>query len=95
MFDNPNDVLIPLEGKEWNPEKPIAEAVELAEKALREKVDQIDITITLTGSFAAKFHFLKSILSSLGMPDNEVDLFIMQSGIENQFNKLKESIKSE
>jgi hypothetical protein len=96
MIKNPKDVLIPIEGTEWNPERPVAEAVELAEKALREQVEEIELNVSLTGSFASKFHFLKTILSSLGMPDKEVDLFILQSGIETQFNKLRESLsKSE
>ncbi len=94
MIEDPNKVLMPVEGMEWNPERPIAEAVKLAEEALKTSVDSIDFNVTLTGKFAAKFHFIKTLLSSFGMPENEIDLYILQSGIEAQFKKLAESVNN-
>lgn len=94
MIEDPNKVLIPVEGLEWNPERSVAEAVKLAEEALKTNVDSIDFEVKLTGTFAAKFHFIKTLLSSFGMPDSEIDLYILQSGIEAQFKKLAESMNN-
>jgi hypothetical protein len=94
MIDDPNKVLMPVEGLEWNPERPVAEAVKLAEEALRANVDTIDFEVKLTGTFASKFHFIKTLLESFGMPDSEIDLYILQSGIEAQFKKLAESVNN-
>ncbi len=94
MIEDPNKVLIPVEGLEWNPERSVAEAVKLAEEALKTNVDSIDFEVKLTGTFAAKLHFIKTLLSSFGMPDSEIDLYILQSGIEAQFKKLAESMNN-
>lgn len=94
MIEDPNNVLIPVEGLEWNPERPIAEAIKLAEEALKTKVESIDFEVKLTGTFAAKFHFIKTLLQSFGMPDSEIDIYILQSGIESHFRKLAESVNN-
>lgn len=86
-----NKVLIPVDF-EWNPERPVSEAVKIAEEALQNRVEKIDFNVELTGSFAQKFHFIKTLMSSLGMPEPEVDKYILQSGIEAQFRKLAESL---
>jgi hypothetical protein len=91
MFEDPNKVLVPIEGLEWNPETPVAEAVKLAEEALKATIDSIEFKVELKGTFAYKYHFIKVLLSSLGMPDNEIDNYILYSGIESQFRKLAES----
>jgi hypothetical protein len=91
MIEDPNKVLVPIEGLEWNPETPIAEAIKLAEEALKVKIDTIDFKVELKGTFAYKYHFIKVLLSSLGMPDVEIDNYILYSGIEAQFRKLAES----
>jgi len=91
MIDDPNKVLIPIQGLEWNPERPIAEAVKLAEEALKTNVETLYFAVKLTGTFPPTFHFIKTLLQSLGMPDSEIDVYILQSGIEAQFKKLAES----
>lgn len=94
MFEDPKKVLIPVD-VEWNPERPVAEAIVLAEEALKDDIDSVDFSVKLTGIFASKFHFIKVLLSSLGMPDDEIDLYILQSGIEAQFRKLAESVQKD
>lgn len=94
MLKDPNKVLMPVEGQEWNPEKPISEAVQLAEEALKTNVEKVHFEVDLTGSFASKFYFIKTLLSSFGMPEDEIDLYILQSGIEAQFKKMAESMNN-
>jgi hypothetical protein len=90
MIEDPNKVLVPVDDLEWNPERPISEAIKIAEESLKTRIDKIDFAVELSGTFANKFHFIKTLLSSLGMPDSEIDLYILCSGIEEQFRKLAE-----
>jgi|AACY02.5.fsa_nt_gi hypothetical protein len=90
MIEDPNKVLVPVDDLEWNPERPISEAIKIAEESLKTRVDKIDFAVELSGTFANKFQFIKTLLSSLGMPDNEIDTYILCSGIEEQFRKLAE-----
>ena len=90
-MNDPNKVLVPVEEMEWNPEVPLAQALAMAEEALKNHPEEIEFNVTLTKAFAARFHFIKTILTSLGLPPDEADKFILHSGIESQIQKLAES----
>lgn len=90
MFENPRQVLTHVEGVEWNPEVPIAKAIQLATEALENYPEQIDLNITLTGSSAKRFHFMKTILTALGLPDEHADKFLLASGVEQQIKMMAE-----
>jgi len=93
-FENPNNVLIPVEGLEWNPERPIDEAIKMAEEALKTSVDEINFDVKLKGHYANKFHFIKTLLLSLGMPESEINSYLLCSGIEEQFRKLAQGART-
>lgn len=90
MFNDPRNVLMDVEGLEWNPEVPLAKAIQLAKESLENTPSEIDINIKLTGNSAARFHFINTILTALGLPDDESKKFLLQSGIEQQIRALAE-----
>lgn len=94
MFEDPTKVLIPIEDMEWNPEVPVAEALKKAKEALSNPPDTLEFKVTLTGTYASRLHFIKTILTSLGMPDYEADKYLLQCGIEYQLRKLSESVSN-
>jgi hypothetical protein len=92
MIEDPTKVLIPIEDMEWNPEVPVSEALKRAKEALADPPESIEFKVTLTGTYASRLHFIKTILTSLGMPDHEADKYLLQCGIEYQLRKLSESV---
>ena len=67
MIKDPRNVLIDVEGMEWDPQIPVAKAIELATEALQNYPSEIEFKVTLTGASASRFHFIKTILTSLGL----------------------------
>ena len=90
MIKDPRNVLIDVEGMEWDPQIPVAKAIELATEALQNYPSEIEFKVTLTGASASRFHFIKTILTSLGLPPEEADKYLIQSGVENQIRALAE-----
>ena len=90
MIKDPRNVLIDVEGMEWEPQIPVAKAIELATEALQNYPSEIEFKVTLTVFSAHRFHFIKTILTSLGLPPEEADKYLIQSGVENQIRALSE-----
>jgi len=84
MFKNPRNKLVEVDGFEWQPTVPLDQALAKATEAMQNPPESIEFTTTLTGQFAAKLHFVKTLMTSLGLPDEEADKFILQYGIEQQ-----------
>jgi len=95
IFEDPRKVLIDVEGLEWNPGVPMAKAIQLAQESLENTPDEINFNVILTGNSASRFHFIKTILTSLGLPNDEADKFLLQSGVEQQIRSLAERSKSQ
>ncbi len=90
MIKDPRNVLFDVEGIEWDPQVPVAKAIELATEALENYPSEIELNIKLTGSSAHRFHFIKTILTSLGLPSEEADKYLLQCGVENQIRTFAE-----
>jgi len=90
MIKDPRNVLVDVEGIEWDPQVPVAKAIELATEALENYPSEIELNVKLTGSSAHRFHFIKTILASLGLPSEEADKYLVQCGVENQIRTLAE-----
>lgn len=84
MFKNPRNKLVEIEGLEWQPTIPLDQAIAKAKLAMENSPEEVDFNVSLNGNFAAKLHFLRTLMTSLGLPENEADKFILQYGIEQQ-----------
>lgn len=92
MIKDPNKVLIPVENLEWEPTVSIATAIQKAETALMNAPEEININITLTGHTASRYHFISTLMTSLGLPLDETNKFLLQSGVESEIIRLQESV---
>lgn len=90
MFEDPRKVLMDVEGLEWDPKISIAKAIDLATEALQNPPVEIEFSVKLTGTSAGRFHFIKTIMTALGLPNEEADKFLLMSGVEQQFRMLAE-----
>jgi len=84
MFKNPRNKLIEVEGVDWQPTIPLDLAIAKAKEAMENPPQTIEFSTTLSGKFAERLHFVRTIMTSLGLPQNEADKFILQYGIEQQ-----------
>lgn len=92
MIKDPNQVLLPIDDLEWEPTVPASIAIKNAEEALLNSPEEININITLTGSSASRYNFIKTLMTSLGLPENETNKFLLQSGVELEIKKLQEGL---
>jgi hypothetical protein len=92
MIKDPNEVLIPVDGIDWEPKVPVAEAIKNAEEALLNSPQEINININLTGNSASRYNFIKTLMTSLGLPEDETNIFLLQAGVELEIKRLQESL---
>ena len=92
MIKDPNEVLLPVDGIEWEPTVSIANAIQNAENALMNAPEEININIKLTGHTASRYHFILTLMTSLGLPEDEANKFLFQSGVEAEIIRLQESV---
>jgi len=92
MIKDPNEVLIPVDGIDWEPKVPVAVAIKNAEEALLNSPQEINININLTGNSASRYNFIKTLMTSLGLPEDETNIFLLQAGVELEIKRLQESL---
>jgi hypothetical protein len=92
MLKDPNQVLLPVEGLDWEPSVPISVAIKNAEEALMNSPEEININIKLTGPNASRYNFIKTLMTSLGLPEDETNMFLIQTGVETEIRRLQESV---
>lgn len=90
MFKNPRNKLVEVEGVEWQPTVPLDQALLKAKEAMENPPETLEFNTVLTGKFAAKLHFVKTLMTSLGLPDEEANKFILQYGIEQQIKLMSD-----
>ena len=64
----------------------INEIVKRLNEALSDAPEEVAVNVILTGNGAKRFHIVKSLLSSSypELEDDEIDKFILRSGIERE-----------
>jgi hypothetical protein len=76
-----------------NPIPTVQDIIDKIKDNIKNPPDEIDINIKLTGIGAKRYYFIKKLLiASLNEEENEIDKYLIRSGVEQELLKLHSAL---